>query len=76
MFDSLHCCNLLSEVKDFVWKVSVKDEWIRGMLGCNKCRGADCYSMLISVNLLAAQTRVTWCYHVVFPHKITNESIS
>ena len=54
-------------------------EWIRGMLGRYKCRGADSYAMLISVHLWAAQTRVTWYYHAtgaIGATKITNQSIS
>ena len=46
-----------------------EDEWIRVMLGHHKCRGADCYAMLSSVDLLAVQTHVVWYYHAVYRHK-------
>ena len=48
--------------------------WIRDVLHFRKCRGFDCYAILISINLF-----VTRYYHVVFPPKgakITNESIT
>ena len=63
---------------NFVWKMGLEDEMMRGMLDCHKCRGDDCYA---NTDLCKFESSPDSCDTVlssVYPigaTKVANESI-